>query len=161
MKLLHHSHSTNGDPLVPLGGGLTVKDSATVSVKPGARPGKGAVTLNDISTLEVAASGTVTLGGALTLGENSNLAFNFTQRDAAPALGGTAATAAGESVNVKVSSTDGLRPKGGTYALTSGMDFSGKTVNLVDKPEWAQGANVVDGNIVLSVKPKGFMIIVK
>jgi len=34
-------------------------------------------------------------------------------------------------------------------------------VNLVDKPEWAQGANVVDGNIVLSVKPKGFMIIVK
>ena len=143
------------------GGGLTVKDSAKVSVKIGARPGKGAVALSDRSTLEVAASGTVTLGGKLTLGENSNLAFNFTQRDVAPALGGTAATAAGESVNVKVSSTDGLRPKGGTYALTSGMDFSGKTVNLVDKPEWVRGASVVNGDIVLSVKRGGFAILIK
>ena len=102
------------------GGGLTVKDSAKVSVKPGARPGKGAVTLNGTSTLEVAASGTVTLGGALTIGENANLAFNFTVKDAAPVLGGTAATAAGESVNVKVTAADGIRPKGGDYALTSG-----------------------------------------
>ena len=144
-----------------LGGGLTVKNSATVSVNKGARPGRGAVTLEDTSTLQVTASATVTLGGALTIGENANLAFNFTVKDAAPVLGGTAVTAAGESVNVKVTAADGIRPKGGDYALTSGMDFTGKTVNLIDKPEWAKGARVVDGNIVLSVKPKGFMIIVK
>ena len=143
------------------GGGLTVKNSATVSVNKGARPGRGAVTLEDTSTLQVTASATVTLGGALTIGENANLAFNFTVKDAAPVLGGTAVTAAGESVNVKVTAADGIRPKGGDYALTSGMDFTGKTVNLIDKPEWAKGARVVDGNIVLSVKPKGFMIIVK
>ena len=95
------------------------------------------------------------------IGENANLAFNFTVKDAAPVLGGTAVTAAGESVNVKVTAADGIRPKGGDYALTSGMDFTGKTVNLIDKPEWAKGARVVDGNIVLSVKPKGFMVIVK
>ena len=142
-------------------GGLTVGDSATVAVKPGACPGRGAVTLEDTSTLQVTASATVTLGGALTIGENANLAFNFTVKDAAPVLGGTAVTAAGESVNVKVTAADGIRPKGGDYALTSGMDFTGKTVNLIDKPEWAKGARVVDGNIVLSVKPKGFMIIVK
>lgn len=143
------------------GGGLTVKNSATVSVNKGARPGRGAVTLEDTSTLQVTASATVTLGGVLTIGENANLAFNFTVKDAAPVLGGTAVTAAGESVNVKVTAADGIRPKGGDYALTSGMDFTGKTVNLIDKPEWAKGARVVDGNIVLSVKPKGFMIIVK
>ena len=143
------------------GGGLTVKNSATVSVNKGARPGRGAVTLEDTSTLQVAASATVTLGGALTIGENANLVFNFTVKDAAPVLGGTAVTVAGESVNVKVTAADGIRPKGGDYALTSGMDFTGKTVNLIDKPEWAKGARVVDGNIVLSVKPKGFMIIVK
>ena len=142
-------------------GGLTVTDTATASVKAGCKPGSGAVTLATGTTLEVAESGTATLVGTLTLGENSNLAFNFTQRDVAPALAGTAATAAGESVNVKVSAADDLRPKVGTYALTSGMDFSGKTVNLVDKPEWAQGASVVNGDIVLVVKPGGFMFVVR
>jgi len=142
-------------------GGLTVTDTATASVKAGCKPGSGAVTLATGTTLEVAESGTATLVGTLTLGENSNLAFNFTQRDVAPALAGTATTAAGESVNVKVSAADDLRPKGGTYALTSGMDFSGKTVNLVDKPEWAQGASVVNGDIVLVVKPVGLAVFVR
>jgi len=143
------------------GGGLTVKNSAIVLVNKGARPGKGAVTLEDTSTLQVAASATVTLGGALTIGENAALAFNFTVKDTAPVLSGTAVTAAGESVNVKVTAADGIRPKGGDYALTGGMDFTGKTVNLVDKPEWAKSASVKDGNIVLSVIPKGFMLIVR
>ena len=48
-----------------------------------------------------------------------------------------------------------------TTSMTKSLDFTGKTVNLIDKPEWAKGARVVDGNIVLSVKPKGFMVIVK
>ena len=142
-------------------GGLTVTNTATASVKAGCKPGSGEVTLATGTTLEVAESGTATLVGTLTLGENSNLAFNFTQRDVAPALAGTATTAAGESVNVKVSAADDLRPKGGTYALTSGMDFSGKTVNLVDKPEWAQGASVVNGDIVLVVKPRGLAFFVR
>ena len=47
-------------------GGLTINDSARVVVKPGCRPGNGAVTLNGTSTLKVAQSGTVTLGGNLT-----------------------------------------------------------------------------------------------
>ena len=47
-------------------GGLTVGETASVVVHAGCKPGNGAVTLNDTATLEVAQSGTVTLGGALT-----------------------------------------------------------------------------------------------
>ena len=140
-------------------GGLTVRDSATASVLAGAKPGAGAVTLSDTATLEVAESGAVTLGGALTLGDNATLAFNFTEKESAPQLVGTAVTAAGESVNVKVTAADGIRPKGGDYALTSGMDFSGKTVNLVDKPVWVRSVAVdAEGNLVLTTASKGLII---
>ena len=139
-------------------GGLVVSNSATVAVKPGAKPGAGAVTLEDAATLEVAESGTVTLGGALTLGDNATLAFNFTEKESAPQLVGTSATLPETTVNVKVTAADGLCVRGGSYTLTSGMDFSGKTVNLVDKPDWVKSVDVVDGNLVLTVKFVGFII---
>lgn len=142
-------------------GGVTANDSVTVVCNAGCRPGNGAVTMNGTSTLKVAESGTVALGGTLTLATGATLAFNFTEKDAAPVLNGTAVTVPGGSVNVKVSSTGELRPKGGNYALTSGMDFTGKAVNLVDPPEWTRGAKVVDGDIVVSVNSRGFMLIVK
>ena len=143
-------------------GGLTVGDSATVAVKPGARPGKGVVTLEDTSTLQVAASGTVTLGGALTLGENANLAFNFTDKATAPQLAIPAASTIPATVNVKISANEGIRPSSSqTHTLTSTFDFTGKTVNLVDKPDWVRSVDIVDGNLVLTVKSKGLMIIVQ
>ena len=143
-------------------GGLTVGDSATVAVKPGACPGKGVVTLEDTSTLQVAASGTVTLGGALTLGENANLAFNFTDKATAPQLAIPAVSTIPATVNVKISANEGIRPSSSqTHTLTSTFDFTGKTVNLVDKPDWVRSVDIVDGNLVLTVKPKGMMIIVK
>ena len=137
---------------------LNVKDSATFALKPGCSLGTATFSFADTSTLKVPQSGTVEFGGSLVLGANANLAFNFTEAGAAPVLSGTAVTA-GDSVNVKVSSETDVRPRRSSFALTSGMDFSGKTVNLVDPPEWAQGASVVDGNIVLAVKPVGLMII--
>ena len=138
--------------------GLTVNDSATVAVNAGMKPGNGAVTMNGTSTLKVAQSGTVTLGGALTVGADATLAFNFTERATAPVLSASSATISGETVNVKVSAADGIRPKGGTHTLTSGYDFTGKTVNLVDPPDWVQSVGIDVGNIVLTVKPVGFII---
>ena len=142
-------------------GGVTANDSVTVVCNAGCRPGNGTVTMNGTSTLKVAESSEVSLGGALTLASGAMLAFNFTEKDTAPVLNGTAVTVPSGSVNVKVSSTGELRPKGGNYALTSGMNFSGMSVNLVDPPEWTKGAKVVDGDIVVSVKSQGFMLIVK
>jgi hypothetical protein len=123
------------------------------------KPGNGAVTMNDTSTLKVAQSGTVTLGGNLTLAANAALAFNFTERATAPTLALKAASTIPATVNVKVSAADGIRPKGGTHTLTSVYDFTGKTVNLVDPPDWVQSVGIDgSGNIVLTVKPVGLII---
>ena len=143
--------------------GLTANDSATVAVNAGKQPCNGAVTMNGTSTLKVAQSGTVTLGGNLTLTANAALAFNFTDRATAPTLALKAASTIPETVNVKVSADDGIRPSSSrTHTLTSGYDFTGKTVNLVDPPEWVASVSVDgSGNIVLTAKRKGLMFIVK
>ena len=69
------------------------------------------------------------------------------------------------TVNVKVSAVGDIRPAfgaDGKYALTSGGGFSGKTVTLTaDAPKWAKSVTIVDGNIVLSVKPKPMVIVVR
>ena len=139
--------------------GLTVNGSAIVAVNAGKKPGNGAVTLNGTSTLKVAQSGTVALGGALTVGADATLAFNFTANATAPVLSATSATVSGETLNVKVSAADGIRPKSGTHTLTSGGAFAGASATLVNPPKWAEGVAVnADGNLVLTVKPAGFII---
>ena len=146
-------------------GGLTVSDTATVAVNPGKTPGNGLVTVNSGATLQVAQSGTVTLGGALTLANGAALGFNFTGKQTAPVLdvtGKTVTLNGNKNITVKVSAADGIRPKGGSYVLTSGGNFTGATVSLAaDAPNWAGTVSVADGNIVLDVKPTGFILIVK
>ena len=147
-------------------GGLTVTDEATVSVKPGCKPGKGAVTLNGGTTLKVAGSGTVALDGALTLADDTTLAFNFTERKVTPVLAATNGVTVADAVNVKVSSTGRVRPVGGEHVLTTGGGFTGKTVTLVTDglPQWMAGGSVSvngDGNIVLSVVSDGTILLFK
>ena len=147
-------------------GGLTVTDTATVAVNPGKKPGAGTVTVNNGTTLQVAQSGTVALAGGLTLADGAALGFNFTGKQTAPVLNVTGKTVElGEKKNitVKVSAADGIRPKGGSYDLTSGGNFTGATVSLAsDAPNWAGTVSVNDdGNIVLGVKSPGFLLIVK
>ena len=141
---------------------LTANDSVTVAVNDGCRPGNGAVTMNGTSTLKVAQSGTVTLGGNLTLASTAALAFNFTDKATAPRLAIPAASTIPTTVNVKISAKEGIRPSSSqTHTLTSTFDFTGKTVNIVDKPDWVKSVDVVEGNLVLTVKPKGMLIVVK
>ena len=144
--------------------GLTVSNTATVAVNAGKRPGNGMVTVSAGATLEVAESVTAQLEGGLTLADGACLGFNFTSRSTAPTLAvasGKTMTANG-AVTVKV---DGVRPKGGTYVLTTcgGFDAEGVSVTLAaDAPEWVENLSVnVEGNLVLDVKPKGMVIVVK
>ena len=68
--------------------------------------------------------------------------------------------AAGSTGNVKISASDDIRPKDGTYTLTGGMDFTGKTVNIVDRPDWVQSVEIdASGNLVAMVKHNGLTII--
>ena len=144
-------------------GGLTINDTATVAVNAGKKAGNGLVTVNAGATLEVAESGTVALGGGLTLDDGAALGFNFTEKRTTPVLDVTGKTVTvNGTVSVKISAAEGIRPKGGNHTLTSGGKFAGATVSLADgAPKWVKGVSVVDGDIVLNVKSTGMVIIVK
>ena len=143
--------------------GLTVTNTATVAVNAGKKPGNGAVTVHDGATLKVAESGTVELGGALTLADGASLAFNFTERKTAPVLSVATSAILPATVHVKVTAADGVNVSSQqTYALTSGFGIpDGTTVNVVDRPKWLKSVDVVDGDLVMSVKPRGLVVIVK
>ena len=129
---------------------VTVHDGATLAVRPGKKATAGALTVNANATLEVAESGTVASGGALSLKSGACLGFNYTTvNEPVLDLTGKTVTLSG-TVVVKVS---GARPRGGANVLTSGGKFTGATVILSsDAPTWAEGVSVNgDGNIVLDV----------
>ena len=145
--------------------GLTVTNTATVAVNPGMQPGAGTVTVRNGATLKVAQSGTVALGGGLTLDDGAALGFNFTERRTAPVLDVTDKTVTlngDKNVLVKISATEGMRPKGGATVLTAGGKFADANVSLAaGAPDWVKGVSVnADGEIVLDVKPYGTMILV-
>ena len=56
----------------------------------------------------------------------------------------------------------GKRAKGGANVLTAGGKFANANVTLAEGcPDWAKGISVVDGEIVLAVKPGGTFVIVR
>ena len=146
---------------------VVVTNTATLAIKPGASLTTSTTTLNSGTTLQVAQSGTVTLGGNLTFKDGAALGFNYTTRDV-PVLDLTDKTVTfdeGETTNVvvKITSTDGKCGRGGAWELTSGGKFADATVSLAEGyPDWVKGISVnADGNIVIDVKSKGTYIYVK
>ena len=102
---------------------VTVTNTATLAIKPGANLTTSTMTLNDGTTLQVAESGTVALGGNLTLKAGAMLGFNYTTKDA-PVLNLTGKTVTfdeGTTTNVvvNISSTNGKCGRGGAWELTS------------------------------------------
>ena len=146
-------------------GALTVNDTATVTFNPGCGFTRaGNATVGGSATLEVAQSGTVALGKNLSLADGAALAFNFTEKNAAPVLdvtGKTVTLGSQGNVIVKVSAAEGVRAKGGAYALTSGGKFASANVTLAEKPDWVKGIRIADGEIVLDAKPRGTLIFVR
>jgi len=145
-------------------GPVTVKDTATLAINEGKKLTSGEITINSGTTLQVAQSGTVTLGGNLTFKGGAALGFNYTTRNAPVlALGNKTVTFdEGETTNVvvKISAADGVRPISGNNTLTSGGKFTDATVSLADgTPKWVKDISVVDGDIVIDVKPVGLMVI--
>ena len=143
-------------------GGLTARDSSTVSVVPGGNPGVGSVTLEDSATLEVSGSGAVALGGKLTMGENATLAFRFSDAQTSPCLSVPQGAELPDTVNVKITSDFDEMPEKGSFVLVDGNAFAGKRINVVEGPVWMNSVNVnADGNIVLRPHGKGFMMIIR
>ena len=84
----------------------TVEGSATLAINAGKKLTTGAMTVNSGATLKVAQSGTVTLGGNLTLENDAILGFNFTSCAAEPVL---AAGSTGNRLRVNNHREDYLR----------------------------------------------------
>ena len=145
-------------------GKVGVYDTATLQINPGCRVGTGTLTVDSGAALQVGDSGTVSLGGSLTLNSGAKLKFNFTENRTAPKLNvsNKTVTATG-TYKVAVSAAEGVRPVGGDYVLTSGGKFGSATVSLDDDaPFWAAGVSKnADNDIVLSVKPVGLMFFVQ
>lgn len=145
-------------------GGLTVKDSATVEVRNGARPGRGNVTLQD-STRLVVPSGRTTLGGTLAFGADTALVVsNLTADAAAPVTANGATAEAG--ARIVVGGTTQLKPgKYPVLTLTSAEAAAAVVPNLtLDASTVTRGDSarlVAKGETVYVSIPKGMMIIVK
>ena len=66
------------------------------------------------------------------------------------------------NVVVKISATAGKRGFSGNNVLTAGGKFAGVKVTLAPgSPDWALGVDVVNGEIVLDVKPLPTIIIIR
>ena len=146
-------------------GAVTVNDTATLAINPGKKMTTGAITVASGATLQVPESGTVTLGGGLTLADGAILDFNYTDKDSAPAIDVTGkAVTLGEQANVVVKA-NGTRPnsKYNPYLLTSGGGFTGANLTLdADSAEWVKDISVnADGNIVFNVKEAGIFILIR
>ena len=148
-------------------GTVTVTNTATLAVNAGKKPTEGTVKVCTGATLQVAQSGTVSLGSNLTLADRSCLGFNYTSKDE-PVLdlsGKTVSFAGGATPNVtvRISATDGKRAHKGDNVLTTGGKFAGATVTVADgAPDWVMSVSVdANGNIVMKAKPTGIMILVR
>ena len=120
-------------------------------------------TLTENRGLYVSADSTISVASDKTLTLSNSLSFKFTDRRTAPILtfAGDGTVSVPSSLNVAVSAKDGILPKGGKHVLTNGGRFSGCTI-AGSMPEWGQSIYVdTNGDIVLSVKPKGLMVIVR
>ena len=156
--LVNSVASNNAQPPV------TVTDTATLAFKPGASLTTDNITVNSGATLAVAGSGTFALGGGLTLADGACLGFNYSTRNAPVLDLADKNVTLGDNKNivVKITSENGKRPLAGEKVLTSGRKFAGVTVTLAPgAPNWVKGIAVVDGEIVLDVKPMGTRIIVR
>jgi hypothetical protein len=145
-------------------GAITVQQPATFAINPGKYPTTGSTTVNSGATLKVAQSGTVALGGNLSLGDGAVLGFNYTNMGN-PVLaleGKTVTFAEGPTTNVtvRITATEGVRAHSGRNVLTTGGKFADATVTLeAGAPKWVKGVSVENGEIVLEAKPAGTVII--
>ena len=121
---------------------------------------KGGTTLAGASSVTTAAIGN---NKTVTLEDGSTLAFNFSSTETAPVLAfnasSTLALPASGSVEVKITSNDGLSFDFGTeHAITSGGKFpadavtGGKVVLTDDSAPWARLYVNGDGNLAVARK---------
>lgn len=149
------------------GGGLYVKENATVSCNAGCGPTNCTINVGTSAAFEVAQSGVVKIGKGMVLADGATLKFNFTERNRPPVIdfGNNSVSVAGQ-VKIDISAQGFTRPAVGVYKLTAILTpervFVPDSVVLAENaPHWAKSLAVDDtGNILLDVSV-GTKIIVR
>ena len=124
---------------------MTVTNTATLAIKPGAGLGESAMTVNTGATLEVPESGTAALTGSLALADGSALAFKVGENDNA-VLGlqpQTLTLPESGKVTVKLTA-DSLPALGASYTLTSGAGLT--DTSKFELAEGVGGSLSIDGD---------------
>ena len=127
---------------------VTVTDTATLAIKPDAGLGESAITVNSGATLEIPQSGTVTLGGNLTLASGAALAFKLDGNSET-----TLAIASGKTFTATAAAikfAEGSFPEPDKeYTLVSGANLADGDEAKFSLPAGDRGTlSVKDGNLV-------------
>ena len=151
------------------GGGLYVKDNATVSCNAGCGPTNCTINVGTSAAFEVAQSGEVKIGKGMVLADGATLKFNFTERNKPPVIdfaNNSVSVAEDGQVKIDISAQGFTRPAVGVYKLTEGLTHErgflpGSVVLAENAPHWVKSLAVDDaGNISLDVSV-GTKIIVR
>jgi len=150
---------------------VTVTDTATLAIKPGASLGTGAMTFNNGTTLAIPETGTVTMGGNLTLAAGTTLAYTLSAagQTTLDVTGKTLTLPAEGTVVISVAGKPGKAVRSKTpYTLISGanltVDDLAKFTLGANPPEWVRGESALvieDGDLKLYTKNPGLCITIK
>ena len=141
------------------GRGITVEDTATLSVNAGCAPGVGTVTMNAGTTLALPEHGTVTLGGRLTLAPGTSMEFKVDGAEnavlAVPSL--TLNATGANPVKVRMAAGSSVRP-GKAYTLLSGGGLAEGDETKFALADGDRGALSASGGDLVYRAPRHFSV---
>ena len=140
-------------------GALAVSGTATLAINPGKLLTNGAITMSAETTLEVPESGTVALGGNLTLASGSTLAFKVADNSCSVLARNSKTITLPESGKVTVKLTADSLPKvGSPYTLTSGAGLTDADESKFELADGVGGSLSVSGGELVYTAPAYFYI---
>ena len=163
----------DGDPASTSTGAVTVQDTATLAINAGKRITTGAITVNGGAKLALPQTGTVAMGGNLTLAVGTTIAYTLSAagQTTLDLTGKTFTLPAAEAdpVAISLETRPGAAVRSKTpYTLISGANLTendlAKFTLGANPPEWVRGENALvieDGDLKLYTKNPGLCIMIK
>ena len=137
---------------------VTVTDTATLAIKPGASLGTGAMTFNNGTTLALPQTGTVTMGGDLTLAAGTTIAYTLGKTDTTLDVTGMTLTLPGEGTVEIAFASGSVYAPGKTYTLISGANLKDADLAKFTFPESESEKFSIEGGNLVYVAPSYFTI---
>ncbi len=156
----HYTTDSYNGNRAPFSGAVNVKDTATLAINAGKRITTGAISFATGTTLALPQTGTVTMGGNLTLAADTTLKFTLGKTDTTLAIASNKTLTLPEEGTVAVTLASGsVFAPGKTYTLISGAGLQVEDLAKFSFPEGESDKFSIDedGNLVY-VAPSYFTI---